>query len=306
MNKMVGISKSAFKRMEAFAKQLRIQNKIRENRDKPILHSDDVLESVDFTFSKFRPDSGAGDSGDLFIAKQKGNTSVCYLVKHAFTDCACNEYMYYKVADRLGLHVPPVKLMNIAETEKRKYFRTEIAAAIEWLDITQIVGGKYEIMDNLQVANKEDFFAFQALYNILGEEDSFELVVAGNTLYKIDNTAAFNLEDSVLINLGFDYEYTGIADTKGVLFRQLMTCAEFSEYYKHKATYDLLVKKYGEDIAAPYLRIYEQFSELDVSMFDECLNTLCYFYADMVGDFYKRFLQLRKDECIRFLEEMGR
>ena len=73
-----------------------------------------------------------GDSGPLLLAKRKQNRAEQYLVKHAYTDCACNEFVYTKLAQAMGYSMPDVLLLRLSPQEKRPYFDTEylIASAI--------------------------------------------------------------------------------------------------------------------------------------------------------------------------------
>ena len=294
------LSSAQFKRIAAFAKKLRIENKISENNGKPPLISGDVLETADFTFSEFTSKEKEGDSGSLYLAKKKTDKNVRYIVKHAYTDCACNEFMYYCVSEALGLRVPKVKLFNISKGEKRNYFKTETVAGIEYLNIIQEPRGFKDINKD-KVSNWADYFGFNALYYILCEIDSFEIVIdENNILYKIDNAASFNLSFYWLDNIGFDFEHGGI-NIKETVYNQLMMTAEHSSYNSYSEKYNSVKEQYGEEAARYFLTPFERFAQINLEIFDDCINTLCYFYADMLGDFYKKFLKLRKEECVKFL-----
>ena len=116
-------SRAHSKRLAAFEKKERIKNKILENKNKPPQISDDILQTQEYIFSRFGEKANEGDSGSLFLAKQKADKTIRYIVKHEFTDCACNEFMYYHISKALGLSVPKVKLFNFSEGEKRNYFK---------------------------------------------------------------------------------------------------------------------------------------------------------------------------------------
>ena len=81
-------------------RQQRMEYKRKENLSKPPLCADDVVKTTDFVFSA--PFEREGDSGKLLLAKRKADRSDRYFVKHAFTDCACNEYVYTKLAQAMG------------------------------------------------------------------------------------------------------------------------------------------------------------------------------------------------------------
>ena len=82
--------------------QLRMESKAEENRKKPPISSSDVVETDDFVFAPFNPLNRIGDSGPLLLAKRKADRKDRYVVKHTSTDCACNEYIYAKLAQAMG------------------------------------------------------------------------------------------------------------------------------------------------------------------------------------------------------------
>jgi len=82
-------------------RQQRMEYKKKENAGKPPLCASDIEKTTDFIFST--PFEREGDSGKLLLAKRKTDRSDRYFVKHAFTDCACNEYVYTKLAQRKQL-----------------------------------------------------------------------------------------------------------------------------------------------------------------------------------------------------------
>lgn len=104
---------------------LRLESKRLENQGKPPITSPDVVQTLDFTFSKFCPLGRVGDSGPLLLARQKEDRQKRYVVKHAYTDCACNEYVYTKLAQAMGYTMPGALLFQLSPTEKRRYFKTE-------------------------------------------------------------------------------------------------------------------------------------------------------------------------------------
>lgn len=112
----------------------RLAYKEKENANKPPLISNDVLETADFTFTKFMIER-EGDSGQLLLAKRKTDRSEQYLVKHAFTDCAANEFVYTKLVQAMGYHMPDAKLFRLSSGEKRPYFKTECIIGERFLSL---------------------------------------------------------------------------------------------------------------------------------------------------------------------------
>ena len=78
--------------LNKYMMQLRMESKEKENQGKPPITSPDVVQTADFVFSRIPHQEG--DSGRLLLAKQKADRNKRYLVKHAYTDCACNVHLY--------------------------------------------------------------------------------------------------------------------------------------------------------------------------------------------------------------------
>lgn len=146
-------------RINNMMKNDRLAYKAKENASKPPLVSADVLETSDFTFAKFMIDR-VGDSGQLLLAKRKTDRSEQYLVKHAFTDCAANEFVYTKLAQTMGYHMPDAKLFRLSSGEKRSYFKTEYIIGEQFLSLIDD-DPSFETIQN-QASNWQDIFGFYA------------------------------------------------------------------------------------------------------------------------------------------------
>lgn len=143
-------------------KQLRMLNKQEENKDKPLISSTDILYTSNYNFSKNHGIERIGDSGNLLLAFNKKNKSEKYIIKHYFSDCACNEYVYSKLSNAMNIRIPNVKLFSISTNEKRNYFHTEYIAGIEYLNI---VKDPIDFNSNLRykASNWQDYFKYKAL-----------------------------------------------------------------------------------------------------------------------------------------------
>ena len=93
---------------DKYMMQLRMESKEQENQGKPPITSPDVVQTADFVFSQIPHQEG--DSGRLLLAKRKVDRNDRYLVKHAYTDCACNEFIYTKLAQAMGYCMPDAVL----------------------------------------------------------------------------------------------------------------------------------------------------------------------------------------------------
>ena len=115
--------------------QLRKKDRDSENHTKPPLESNDVVQTGDYTFSKITPGGRVGDSGQLLLAKSKSDAKRKYLVKHAYCDCAANEFIYTKLALAMGMKMPDVVLFQISDGEQRRCFTTEYIIGAKYLDL---------------------------------------------------------------------------------------------------------------------------------------------------------------------------
>ena len=147
--------------------RLRMETKEKENQNKPPLTSPDVVLTTDFVFSKTLHNDG--DSGQLLLAKRKSNRKDRYLVKHEYTDCACNEFVYTKLAQAMGYLMPNAILFQLAPDEKRSYFKTEYIIGERYLNVVDHTPN-YAIVRQ-KAKNWTHFFAFYGLYGLTGEKD---------------------------------------------------------------------------------------------------------------------------------------
>lgn len=148
--------------IDKYMMRLRMESKERENQSKPPISSPDAVQTADFVFSQFNPLGRIGDSGPLLLAKRKTNRKEQYVIKHACTDCACNEFVYAKLARAMGCTVPDTVLFQLSEGEKRKYFKTEYIIGSQYLDL-EIESPTYtEIRE--KATNWSEYFSFLGMY----------------------------------------------------------------------------------------------------------------------------------------------
>ena len=193
-------------KIEKYQMRLRMESKAEENRAKPPLQSPDVAETAEFLFSRSLPHRG--DSGPLLLAKRKQNRAEQYLVKHAYTDCACNEFVYTKLAQAMGYSMPDVLLLRLSPQEKRPYFATEYLIAQRYLAVSDPDPSYAKIWE--QAENWSQYFSFQALYGITGEGDGLEILLAEDRkIYRVDTTGAFPVGNYYLDVAGITQEIGG-------------------------------------------------------------------------------------------------
>ena len=154
-----------------------------------------LLKVKDFSFEKFRD---GGDSGHMYLATRKKDGKK-YVVKHWYSDCACNEFVYFSVAKALGLRTLDFYLFENDVTKKT--FFSGYAIAIEYIDADDLAGFSKQ---KDRIRNWQDFFSHKALFAAFSEEDSFEFLLnCEDLLYRIDTSASFSIDYVTIASLGF-------------------------------------------------------------------------------------------------------
>ncbi len=282
--------------------ELRLESKRLENRGKPPVISPDVAQTAEFTFSNFSPLGHAGDSGSLLLARYKRDPQKRYVVKHAYTDCACNEYVYTKLAQAMAYTMPEAVLFRLSPAEKRGCFKTEYIIGIRYLDV-EIESPSYAQIRKMAV-NWREYFSFRGMYAIFGEEDGLETPLAKDgRIYRIDTTDAFPLNNYQLDMAGITRDL-GAGNPHDFLKKQLLS-SDFSNVLP-KSRCDSILKaclEKDESCVSYYLEPFSRIQEIRNDYIDDFLNTLCYFYPDMIGEYLKRYISALKAQCADYLKE---
>ena len=279
----------------------RLAYKAKENANKPPLVSAAVLETADFTFAKFMIER-EGDSGQLLLAKSKADRSEQYLVKHAFTDCAANEFVYTKLAQAMGYHMPDAKLFRLSSGEKRPYFKTEYIIGERFLSLIDDAPS-FETIQN-QASNWQDMFGFYAMESMFYEGDGIEVVLAADgLLYRIDTTSSFAISAWDLNYAGIDIECLGTnmnavvrENLRSRAFDTFLNAGSFNWHFKY------CKEHYGDVCIEPYLQPFIRIQQISDEYIDRILNTLCYFYPDYIGDYYKKYISALQKSAADFLK----
>ena len=103
--------------IDKYMMRLRMESKERENQSKPPISSPDAVQTADFVFSQFNPLGRIGDSGPLLLAKRKTNRKEQYVIKHACTDCACNEFVNENLHGQWDVQCP-IPFFSNSQREK--------------------------------------------------------------------------------------------------------------------------------------------------------------------------------------------
>lgn len=303
---MYTISNHKVKVFDDFIKKKRRLNKINENKNKLSLKSPDILNTKDFIFSKKTGIERIGDSGELLLAYKKEDKTEKYILKHEYTDCACNEFVYSKLARAMDIKVPEVKLFTIDDEEKRKYFKTEYICGIEFLNIVKKEEIDLNFIIKSDVHNWKDYFAYISLYSMFDECDSFEVVLTENNyIYKIDNSASFSINNFLTDFLGINYEFEGI--NINLLMEQklgdIIKNFKYNKYFSDEIISN--ISNCGKEYFKYYLEPLEKIQEVKKDYVDDFLNVLCYIYPDSLGEFYKQYIDIIQQKSWEFMENIN-
>jgi hypothetical protein len=291
------VSSSEIEKFHYILRQLRVRDKARENAGKDALCSGDVLNTGDFTFSKSALSARVGDSGDLLLAKRKTDSSERYLVKHAFTHCAVCEYVYSKLCGAMDVKTPQVKLFAISPGEKRKCFKTEyIMGAVYYGD-----ADTNPSLEAMQKSNNwHDYFRCRALEIMFDEVDGIEFILtADGYLYRVDTSEAFPVNriypamfTPYMDLAGINEDIDGSGQTLKEIVKNALMSDDLARFWHADIlsnTYQRLRGEYGAD-ALHFLEPLERIQSISGAYIDDFLNTLCYFYPDFIGDYFKRYI----------------
>lgn len=280
----------------------RMADKAVENRCKPPLSSPDVVQSADFVFSSIKPLNRIGDSGPLLLAKWKPDRSRRYLVKHAYTDCAANEFVYTKLAQAMGTKMPDAVLFQLSEGEKRNYFKTEYVIGLKYLDL-EVEDPSYQQI-RAQAVNWKDYFRFRAMYEMFCEGDTLETPLAKDGyIYRVDTTDAFILDNIRLACAGININIDGHNAKESI--KQYAVNFPYDqcwEYHDFDEQLQLYIERYGNECIVPYLDPFSRIQEVSGDYIDDILNTLCYFYPDFIGDYFKLFIAALQKKSNEYLK----
>ena len=124
-----------------------------------------------------------------------------------------------------------------------------------------------------------------------------------NIIYRVDTTDAFPISNFQLDTAGVDQDINGCnpyMETK----RQLL-CCDLSETL---CTFncDPLLKKCSEidtENVHYFLEPFARIQEIPNDYIDDFLNTLCYFYPDFIGDYFKRYISALQRQCAKYLKD---
>ncbi len=200
--------------------------------------------------------------------------------------------------------MPDAKLFRLSSGEKRPYFKTEYIIGAKYLNVIDACPS-FEKMQSI-AQNWREYFGFWALYSMFVEGDGMEVLLADDGyIYRVDTTDAFTCSNYYLDNAGIDRVIQGLnlnAVIKGMLLSQ-----DFNRLWDNAgfdADLQRCINLYGIESRDLYLKPFSQIQEVSDSYIDSFLNTLCYFYPDYIGDYYKLFIYALQSASAEFLSKI--
>lgn len=268
-----------------------------ENKNRRVPSSKDILYISDFTLKKY---SNNGDSGELYLATNKKNKEEKYIIKHEYYDCACNEYMYSKIGNKMGIAIAPVKLFVL--DNKKNMFKSDFVCGIKYFENCKHVCFK-DIKDNDEISNKQDYLKMIALETLFDEADGIEVIEYNNKIYRIDTTAAFTISDFDIHPLAYDYNNHGINVRefayKNILKNSLRNTERRISSWNSCINY--FIKEFGKQNISYLFKTFESLEVITEKDIEEWINILTYFYPNIIGEYFKNYIKNLKADVKEFI-----
>lgn len=174
-----------------------------------------ILNTSDYTFSKF---SDGGFSGKILLATPKKSCLPKLLIKSENPSSACNEFMYSRLAELLGILTPKAYIMNVAQNDAHR-FNSPYVVGIEFMD--GMHGFTLEEMRSSELWQKE--YAEQyALAAMFFQDDLVQLTMrTDGHITGFDFTETFWLNDMRISSFNLSDD-----DLTTVLHRRLKQAVE--------------------------------------------------------------------------------
>ncbi len=274
-----------------------------QNRKKTPFVSSNYLMTGDFRFSKFENN---GDSGNMMIAKRKGFPKEKYFVKHYYSDCACNEFMYAAIAEQLGILTPRVKLFMVSENEKRNLFYSGYGVGIEAIE--KIHSQLFEKDVQKDPSIQKSRIRACALDQILdGWVETQFLMSKDHQCYRFDLTESFNAHYDFISILGMNENLIIQGKNRdeilqGELERHLNSLKDKSiEYLKRGLT--VYNNSYSDNFTDEWNNTYAAFLNMDDKKIQNAIDILCYIYPDELGTYYQNYIKISKEKIRQYFTE---
>lgn len=247
----------------------------------------------------------SGDSGNLFLATNKYNSNEKYILKHEYYDCACNEYMYSKIGNKMGIKIAPVKLFILDDKEEK--FKSDFVCGIKFFENCKHVNFDYIDKNKNNINNWEDYFRIICLESLFEEGDGIEIIEYNNNIFRLDMTDAFTISDYYIYPLAYEHNNNCI-NIRKFANKSILKMSERntdSRIYKWKSNINYYKEKFGNKYFEYFLETlkrFEQIAEKDVEIW---ATTLTFLYPDIIGEYFKNYFYNLKLDVKQFLIEIN-
>lgn len=273
--------------------------KLEENKNKLNINDNiDILYTKDYILQDY---SNNGDSGKLLLAVNKNNNLEKYIVKHVYYNSACNEYMYSKVANKLGILTPQVKLfINNSNSNK---LASDFVCGIEYLDSIKQV--KYnDLINNIEYV--KTYYKMVILELIFDQSDGIEYYEYNNKLYQLDNAETFGLDFYDISPLAYNFNKNGI-NIREFTIKRLMKkinnpMVNRVEWWSKR--FEQLSDKYGEVFNHCLDEIISDFMNITDEEMNEWIETVTIIYPDAIGEYYLNYFKTLKLDLNSIIENI--
>ena len=122
-------------------------------------------------------------------------------------------------------------------------------------------------------------------------------------LYRVDTSAAFPTSELFLSQARLNVEMGGQNVKESI--KQHMLSYPFETCWEHFNLDEAVEKhttRYGAECANLYMEPFSLIQDISEDYIDDFLNTLCYFYPDFIGDYFKLFIAALQKKAKELLQ----
>lgn len=242
-----------------------------------------ILNTNDYTFSNF---SDGGFSGKILLAVPKNASLPKLLIKSENPTSTCNEFMYSRLAELLGILVPKVYIMNVSPEDAHR-FGSPYVVGIEFME--GMHGFTLEEMRASELWQKE--YAEQyALAAMFFQDDLVQLTMrTDGHITGFDFTETFWLNDMKISSFNLSDD-----DLTNVLHRRLQQAVEKTAT-KLRAGAAALQKELclSKDSTPPesYLKPMRALLMLTDEQVEVLTDVLCEVYPISVAVYFEEYIK---------------
>lgn len=245
-----------------------------------------ILNTCDYNFTKH---SDGGFSGRILLATPKKANLPKLLIKSDNPSSACNEFMYSRLAELLGIVIPKAFIMNVAPKDAH-LFGSPYVVGIEFMDGMQ--GFTLEEMRTSELWRKE--YAEQyALSAMFFQDDRVQLTMrTDGHITGFDFTETFWLNDMRISSFNLSDD-----DLTNVLHKRLLQSLEKTASKLRAGAAALQIELcLSEDSLPPdsYLAPMRSLLKLTDEQVEVLTDVLCEVYPVSVAVYFEEYIKALK------------